>query len=279
MRLIVDTHGHLYPRHDPRKTLQGARDRLEALAHSSGAEEYRLILCLLDRADESAFSALRARCALDGLSVDGCPADSEALRVRFSSGSDLWICSGRQVATAERLEVLALGQRPSCPDGLSLQNTLHLLRKGPAAAMVLPWAFGKWVGRRGRKIQQVLHTETPDTLLLGDSSLRPLGLPDRLLTIGRTRGYRIVAGTDPLPPSGEESMAGSFATCLDGDWDDLRPSASLVRLLMDPQVVLTHAGRRSTPWTVARRLIRAARRPLSHPVSQPPDAAPHGDPV
>lgn len=261
MRLLADTHGHLGPRHDPRRLLHGARDRLNDLARASGATEYRLILCLLDRAGLSAFDALVGSERRNGYEVAPCPADSEAVRIRFPDGDpDLWICTGRQVATAERLELLILGQRPSVPDGLSLRETLSALRGSGSGAVVLPWAFGKWTGRRADLVRSLLNEEPPESLLLGDSSLRPRCVPEvRLLTLGRNRGFRIAAGSDPLPPAGEESVAGTYASELDANWEDERPAASLVRALVDPRIPLLPAGERSALWEVFSRLIRNAR--------------------
>lgn len=261
MRLLADTHGHLGPRHDPMRLLHGARDRLNVLARASGASEYRLILCLLDRAGHSALDVISNSKQRDGFESFPCPADPEAFRIRFpDGGQDLWICLGRQVATAERLELLVLGHRPEVPDGLSLRETLSALRGSGSGVLVLPWAFGKWTGRRGGLVRALLAEEPPESLLLGDSSLRPGGLPEsRLLAFGRGRGFRIAAGSDPLPPAGEESAAGTYASELDADWEDERPTASLVRALTDPRIALQTAGERSTPWTVLRRILRNAR--------------------
>lgn len=260
MRLLADTHGHLGPRHDARRLLHGARDRLNVLARASGTSDSRLILCLLDRTGHSALDALCGSGRREGFETVPCPADPEALRIRFpEDGPDLWVCLGRQVATAERLELLVLGQRPAIPDGLPLRETLSALRGSASGAIVLPWGFGKWTGRRAKLIRTLLAGEPPESLLLGDTSLRPRGLPeDRLLALGRGRGFRVAAGSDPLPPAGEESAAGAYASEFDADWSDERPAASLVRALADPRVPLQCAGERSAPWTVLRRILRNA---------------------
>lgn len=261
MRLLADTHGHLGARHDARRLLHGARDRLNVLARASGAQDYRLILCLLDRAGAPGLDALSASAHRDGFESVPCPADPEAVRIRFPDGEpDLWVCAGRQVATAERLELLILGRRPAVPDGLSLRETLAALRDSGAGVLILPWGFGKWTGRRAGLLRALLAEAPPDSLLLGDSSLRPRGFPeDRLLALGRSRGFRITAGSDPLPPAGEESSAGTYASEFDADWEDERPVISLVRALADPRIPLETAGCRSAPWTVLRRLARNAR--------------------
>jgi hypothetical protein len=259
MRLLVDTHGHLDLRHDPHRLLRGARDRLETLALASGADPFRLVFCLLDRAGQSAMESLRTAPVQKDWTAESCSADPAALRIRFPDGPDLWVCAGRQVATAERLEVLGLGPCPPVPDRLPLGEILTALRRGGTGAIILPWAFGKWTGSRGLLIRDRLLSEPPASLLLGDSSLRPRGFPEEsLLKLGRAHGFRIVAGTDPLPAAGEEEVAGSYATCLEGDWEDGQPAESLVRALTDPRIPLRFAGRRSAPWTVAHRLIRAA---------------------
>ncbi|MDZ4198381.1 MAG: hypothetical protein U1E27_03755 [Kiritimatiellia bacterium] len=264
MRIITDTHGHLYPDQDPVRLLRGARDRLDDLTRKHHPDETpettRRVFCLTERADCAAFHKLSEGSeTFSGLTVVRCPADSEALRVLFPDGPDLWICSGRQFSTEERIEALAIGARPDAPDGLPLAETLRIIREADAVA-VLPWAAGKWMGARGRRIRSLIQDCSNDAFLLGDSSLRPRGgFCGGLLRLGCAKGFRVVAGTDPLPGPGEEESAGAYATSLSGDWDDARPARSLVRLLLDPRTDLIPVGPRNTPLRFACRWIRARR--------------------
>lgn len=270
MHVVADTHGHLYPEYDAARLFHGARDRLARLAQGRsrpGQSGFRLVICLVERAGDSVFEALRAdSLRLPGLRLEPCESDAEALCIRFSAGPPLWVCSGRQFAAAEGLEAIALGARSAAPDGRPLEEILRGAR-GLGAAVVLPWGAGKWVGGRGRIVRELLGRESPETLLLGDNSLRPAGFPCRLMRLGVARGFRMVAGSDPLPVPGEESVAGGYAASLEGAWDDERPARSLVRLLADPSVPLRTVGRRSMPWAAALRWMRSMLRGRSDGLS------------
>ena len=69
------------------------------------------------------------------------------------------VIAGRQIVSAERIEVLALGTRTQIPDGQPLAATIDAVRADGALA-VLPWGFGKWWGARGRMVDAYLETAT-----------------------------------------------------------------------------------------------------------------------
>jgi hypothetical protein len=114
-------------------------------------------------------------------------------------------------------------------------------------------------GRR-RIVEGLLEGTSPKDLLIGDSSLRPAGWPEPgLMRAARRAGFRIVAGSDPLPFAGEERMLGRYGVAGDGAFDPRCPAASLRRWLNDPASAFRRVGTRSPLAQVLRRLAGNAR--------------------
>lgn len=235
MQIAADTHVHVYPFYDLAAQFDAAMQNLPRA-------DVRL-LCLTERQGQHEFQALRSgdRKA-EGWTVEATD-EAEALRARGAKG-ELFILAGRQIVTAEKLEVLALGRDLAIPDGLPLADTLARVRDGDAIP-VLPWGLGKWWGRRGTCVQNCLDTAPPGDLVFADTSLRPAVFPEpALLRSARSRGFSILHGTDPLPRSHEETLTGRWATVWEiAEWDASHPAAAWRRIVRD-RVPCTPAGRR-----------------------------------
>jgi hypothetical protein len=93
-------------------------------------------------------------------------------------GQCLYIIAGRQIVTAERLEVLALGFEGLVPDGEPIRQVIDRVRSAAAVA-VIPWGFGKWWGRRGKVVSGLLKDHERLGFFLGDNGGRTafLGRP------------------------------------------------------------------------------------------------------
>ena len=121
----------------------------------------------------------------------------------------LFLIAGRQIATAERLELLALGTRARFPDRAPLRAALAAVA-GSGAIPVVPWGFGKWTGRRGRLVADLLADAHDVRLYAGDNGGRPRGsLRPRLLALAERHGKLVLPGTDPLPFPGEVAKVAS----------------------------------------------------------------------
>jgi hypothetical protein len=141
----------------------------------------------------------------------------------------LLIIAGRQVATHEGLEVLALATCRQFEDGLSVLETLKQVRASGGLAVV-PWGFGKWWGRRGTLLTDVLESGELDAL--GDNGGRPRILSEpRQFSMARSKGLPILPGSDPLPFPGQERRVGSFGFVLEGMLSARTPARDLRRLL------------------------------------------------
>jgi len=147
----------------------------------------------------------------------------------------------------------------SVPDGLP---AAEVIRRVLAAGgiPVLAWAPGKWWFQRGRVVAELLRCFPPEQVLLGDTSLRPLGWGEPCrMRAARRQGYGMVAGSDPLPFVGDDRHMGTYGTLLPGDLDLRRPVTSARDALRQSRAGVRLLGRRGDPVTVARRLWRNSR--------------------
>ncbi len=256
MRTALDTHVHLHPFYDLAHAFAAARDVLLGATGSGGAAG----LCLTEASGCRAFEALRdGRLAAPGWSVEAA-ADGLTLRLAPAAGGEgLWIVAGRQIVTRERIEVLALGCGAEVPDGLAAEDAVG--RAQTAGALpVLPWAPGKWFGGRGRRVAALMDRFGPSALVLADTALRPVGWPTPvLIRRGLREGFRVLAGSDPLPLPREERRIGRYATVVDGLPHPHQPAASILRLVGPGGPPLQAVGRRPCLSATALRLFRHAR--------------------
>jgi hypothetical protein len=162
--------------------------------------------------------------------------DEGSSRVLTHRGGDaILVIAGRQIVTAEHLEVLALGFVDEIADGRPIRDVVCAVRDRGAVAAI-PWGFGKWWGRRGRLLRHVIETET--LLYLSDNGGRAGVLPrSRTFAWAEQRGVPTLAGSDPLPLRSHEARAGSYGCILD-DW---RPTASPANVILARLHALTRS--------------------------------------
>jgi hypothetical protein len=169
--------------------------------------------------------------------------DSSALIL----GGKLLVIAGRQIVTAERIEVLAQLTSESFEDGCPLDETITRAQAS-GALVVLPWGVGKWLGPRGRR---VARAAAEHSVLLGDNAGRPLGWPRPALF----RRYPVLPGSDPLPMKSQECIVGTFGSQLTCDWDARHPAQSIGVALRQLRTSPSVLGRRVTPLVFLRQQI------------------------
>lgn len=264
--LLVDTHVHLYPGHDPARWLDGA---LANLANHSGNGQGWLLLTETSR--DHAFRDLVGRSAVGRWHLD-LSADAVTLRATRDDGSVLLITAGRQLRTAEGLEVHALGVDAEFEDGLPLRDAVERVRSS-GALPVIPWGFGKWSGARARLLEAALADGTLSGVLLGDSALRPAGTPrPGLFASAERRGIHVIAGSDTLPLVADELAAGRYGSVVAADVDRVAPWPSLRAALAGLTGSPVTFGRRDGPIATLRRQVGLRLRPgsgLPHDTATP----------
>jgi len=255
MKVIADTHVHLYPCHDPAAAFScllqnlarwdDAAVRAAFLTEAPGCRAFRDIR----------EGRLHPTGAGDTFVAAG---EAEAAVLLNGGRPRMYVFSGRQIVTRERLEILALTLDEAPAGGLTARETVSAVRDA-GGIPVLSWAPGKWFFGRGKVVRELLKRVSPGELLLGDTSLRPtLWAEPLLMRQARRMGFAVVAGSDPLPTPGEETYAGSYASGTDEPFDPQRPVSSMRAALGKAALETVLLGKRCGPFEVLRRLRRHA---------------------
>jgi hypothetical protein len=175
-------------------------------------------------------------------------AESCSILARRYSRLALVLVAGRQIETAEGLEILALATSTPIQDGQPFLDTLRAI-VATDAIPVIPWGFGKWSFRRGKFLMDFLNTldlrnQFEDhEIFLGDNAGRTRWLGDpTIFQIARSKGIRFLPGSDPLPFAPHATRAGSFGFLLEGKLDLARPAASLKGMLSSSREQLRPFG-------------------------------------
>ena len=222
-------------------------------------DESVLVLLLCDDSRFNVFSSLRVKARAGAveagwaLEIGG---EKDAVVARKAGGQAIHICAGRQIRTTDGLEVLAVCTDDELPDGRSLKETLDLVH-ATRGVPVIPWGFGKWIGRRGRIVTELFDAYSREMFLAGDNGGRCGGFPEpRLFGRARQAGMPILAGSDPLPFPGEEMRAGGFGSHAFGIFDPDNACASMRELLKDKAGQFETFGRLEQPFRFARNQAR-----------------------
>lgn len=257
--LIADTHVHVYPAYQAAEALVRSYANLRACGHNP--KLFHAGLFLTEREDGHFFSDLQSgRHPPSGFVVEKTRDDEALLLFHREKNIRLYLFSGHQVVTAEGIEILGLTAGQKIPSRRSAGDTLAAIRDC-GALPVLSWAPGKWMFKRGDVIRSIIESQNAKPLLIGDTSMRARGLPEPdLMRRARQLGFPVIAGTDPLPFSGDENITGTYgisSTAFDPD----QPVTSARMLLRDGLFII--AGRRNLLTTALYRWMknRSAGRP------------------
>lgn len=222
---LVDAHVHL---HVPANALSDLRQAAAGFT-AVGNGKNPAVIMLAERAGYDVFRLLESQLALTG--------EPESLWFEHADRR-LLIVAGRQIITAEGLEVLGLATRMQVPDGLPVERVLDRLEEADAIT-VLPWGAGKWLGRRGKIVDRLLATARPGHLFLGDNG----GRPGWWQVPQFSAGLPILAGSDPLPLPGSARKIGCYGSVIGTALSDEQPAKSLKHALRDPATRIATYGR------------------------------------
>ena len=215
---IVDAHAHFYP------GVFTAAGWLDAADSNFRKVEERIgglaavdrVLLVADRRGQTTIDDLEeAGKTLGSGWVLGRSAGGTALWAQRDQGPPILIVVGQQRTSGEGLEVLSFGRDWQPSDGLNFYELVQSSLSGPGIT-ILPWGFGKWMGRRGRLVEEVLEALHCDKLFVGDSGGRPrrLKTPSLIDRAGRA-GIPNLPGSDPLPLDGQHRRVGSRGVILE----------------------------------------------------------------
>lgn len=227
---LVDAHVHFYSNFDEERFFDSTLANVRRAAVGLGLPEATPgWLLLTETRCDHVFEALfeRANGTQSGRWTFRPTAEAASLIACVDGREVLGLIAGRQIATREGLEVLALGTTATFSDGAGLGETLE--RVGAADALpVLPWGFGKWLSRRGALVEERIRSHQSRGLFLGDNGGRPAFRPrPGLLALGEAHGLVVLPGSDPLPLPFQEERVGSFGFVLDGPIASDRPAEGL----------------------------------------------------
>lgn len=222
--LPVDAHVHFHGLERVAATLNAAVGNFRSVA-SAGCELLGVLLLAQTRR-EHVFEEIQRGWQDGHWSISRLGEEPETVLARTGDTAIAIVC-GRQVRTAEGLEVLALGTCRQFADGARLEDAFAAVA-GSGALAVIPWGFGKMLGARGRQVARLLDAGSPNRLFLGDngSRLDMSGVP-RFIREGLERGFRVLPGTDPFPIAQDFRRVGSIGFMSRAALDPVRPWNSI----------------------------------------------------
>jgi hypothetical protein len=248
--LLADAHVHIHPAFDTARLLHAAAVNVRREAARTGMPDATGCLLLAESAGTHAFAGLGALAGspagpphMGGWTVHETGEAASLVLRHPSQAFPLLLCAGRQVATTDGLEVLALLTTKRFEEPLDLRAAIEAVHAA-GAITVVPWGFGKWSLGRGRIVAETLRSAARP-LFLGDNGGRGRGWPAHpLLRRGRDAGLPILPGSDPLPFPGQERRAGSYGFVAPVDGDGPEPAARLAEWLRGLTVQPRTWGRR-----------------------------------
>jgi hypothetical protein len=227
-RALIDSHVHLHDGFACGAFLDAAAANFARAARRLGLQCVPTgCLMLVESRGVNHFAALA-----DGTAPTGAwriePTDEPvSLVAHRNDRAPVVVIAGRQIVCREGLEVLALGTRATFADGQALHHTLGLV-VAEGALPVVPWGVGKWQGKRGRLIAELLERDRDRPLFVGDNGGRMRLAPrPRLFARAEQKHIPVLAGSDPLPLPHQLAKVGGYGFMAEVTLDENMPFATL----------------------------------------------------
>lgn len=262
--LLIDAHVHIYDCYDLEKFLDAVYSNFQAEANRLGCgDKFTPILLLAETVKDFWFDRLYKFSDGKNTYKDRVinkwefhhTGENVSLSPR-SGHKSLIIIAGRQVETAEGLEVLALFTTGNFRSGVPIIDLIKEVKEHDAIA-VIPWAFGKWLGRRGKILNNLIKIQKDLKFYLGDNSGRPAFLPfPHYFKTAKRSGIHIFPGSDPLPFASEYHRAGSFGFLLEEKISKNYPAKDLKQILLRPKLRLQPYGDCENPFYFLRNQLK-----------------------
>ena len=253
MQYVIDTHLHIYP-------FYSLSNALKTLTHNLYRynKEAIKVGCLTERFDCNIYQQLQqskhSEATLDSLGefqIIASPSGNSLEIKTTESGQTIHLLPGQQIITAENLEILSLNCSTRVTEGLPAEQTIDKVLSA-GGIPVIAFGFGKWLGKRGEIVHQLIERYSAEEICMGDTTMRPYGwTTPSAFRHAQKKGIKVLHGSDPLPFPGEESRPGSYATSASlGEAD---PDMA-VKQLLNPETHPQSVGRRNSVIEVARRM-------------------------
>lgn len=229
--LALDTHVHVYPVFDLAVALDTAWSNLHSiiLQHHLDNAVPAIIWSRFNR-EVDLHALLREHdAACGGWFSDSAESTTVGFWAQHPSGKRLFVFLGTQLVSQEGLEVILAGAyegqfqgKPVC-DIITHYGDTHLV--------ILPWGVGKWMGPRGRLVDELIASPLNGKFVLGDNSSRPaFWSPIRaFINAERNQHKKICPGIDPLPIRGQEQRIGKSGIILEHLPADIFTSSDILR--------------------------------------------------
>lgn len=257
--ILADAHVHIYDCFDVEQLLDSALKNFQNNARKqSKNDDFAGILLLTESRGDNYFQNFLATGEISGHRNKWSfqtTQESISLIARNQHNQELILIAGRQIVTLEKLEVSALFTEKNIEDSLSLEATIKAII-ADGGIPVLPWGFGKWIGKRGKLISDLLANNTNNklaNLCLGDNGGRPwFWRQPAYFTQAQQQNLRILPGTDPLPIADQFYRPGSFGFMIKADLSPEQPGKELKKMLIDPTIILQNYGNLESSWRFLR---------------------------
>jgi hypothetical protein len=207
--LLIDGHVHIYDCFDLAKFFDSADANFKfGAALQNHGHDFSGILLLAETFKDNWFNHLADYADGKGL-PDGKNTGSwmfsrtnenNSLLAKSGDSKNLLLIAGRQIVTSEGLEVLALFTNECFKDGDPIKKLIEDI-KNRGGIPVIPWGFGKWMGKRGVVLNRLIESAKNPYFYLGDNGNRPLFLTDPAqFKLAQNKNIRNLPGSDPLRP-------------------------------------------------------------------------------
>ncbi len=259
--IFADAHVHIYDCYDFQSFMDSALKNFTNAAASAGAfsnfSDFSYVLMLTESARFDYFSRLTeiSKQKPGSWHIDH-TGEKETLRAVNLKGESIFIISGRQIVTLEKLEVLALLTGEKFKDGLDIKTTISQVHKKGGLAAV-PWGFGKWVGRRGKIVDDLIESYGKINFYMGDNGGRPgfLPMPSQFIK-ARKKKIPVLPGSDPLPFPEEFDRPGNFGFFCRENISGKYPARDLKKIISESQIKLRPYGKPEKPLIFFKNQVR-----------------------
>jgi hypothetical protein len=259
--ILVDAHVHMHSNFKPENFFKAAFDNFRKFSENYGNPKITIgVLCLTESKNESAFQLLKKIAVCKGIAghfpavkqtIDQTE-EEVSLKVTSEQQDIVMLIAGRQIVTRENLEVLALGSLSDFEEQNPIDRLITQIAEDGAIPIV-PWGFGKWLGKRGKRLKDIFNNNQLPRFFIGDNGNRPKFWP-RPSLFGVAKKNKIInmPGSDPLPFAYECRRPGRYgfairsAMDLDKPWNDLKAKLS------DPATKFEYFGELESPFRFLR---------------------------